>query len=479
MTNPAFLRTFRYRAAVFFCGVLFVSFLCHAEEPSLKRVVFIAPVEVPKDLVNEENQALLTNVVREAYLNSGKNVVVSVDDANVRKQVQKFNESCTSVEECILKQADAKAAEQYVRTQVLCPSTSSCVLTMTLKDINQNTVIKTESIKTEKGDVEFFANRLKTLCFAMLTEKTAAVGRGRMRAIIVRTNPPGAEVEIDNDPVGKTPWTGNVSVGQHTLLLIPGSSKFASFSESIAVFDGGAAIVFDRTLAVNTAQVQLEVKPAGALVLLDGQPFSRTEFRLPLQESKIATVSFQGFATKTVKIGPYEEARKYIEKVELAALPAEVRIVTNPPEVTVFLDGKEMGTSGLKGWRHELLHGQHQFKFSKIGFRSATETFIFGPGEKFTRTEPPVWATIESDPSGAKIFIDNREKSTPFKEQLPPGTYKISLEKNGYHALSKEIQIRRESDFFERVNLEPVIPKKKYSLLSLPLIFIVPEFGYT
>ncbi|MGK5087890.1 PEGA domain-containing protein [Bdellovibrionota bacterium FG-2] len=457
-----------------FCRSLFTLLVCGtvlAADPSIKKILFIAPVEVSKGVVEGEILTLLTNAVREAYQNSGKYILVSMDDANIRAQVSKYNQACSSVEECIVKEAEKKAADLYLRTAVICPENQDCNLTMILKDHNQNVVVRTESLTTPKRDAISLIEKVKNLSLTMLTDKVSAVGSGRMRTVTIRSNPSGAELFIDNDSVGKTPWTGEIAIGQHPMSISPTVRKFAPIAETLEVFPGKGAIEIDRNLVTNFATVLLEIIPPQANLVLDGKEFSKKELRIPLQEQRTLQVSFKGYENSSFKLGPYEEPRNYPEKLELQALPGDLLLITNPPGVAVIIDDlPEQKTDGKGHLRLRPERGKHRFALKKDGYQTTIEEIVIEPGETIARTytlapgNRDVSVSIKSNPSGADVEIDGKlVSSTPFDRKMQPGNYKIVLTKDGYNSETETISVEPERNFAKHFTLRTPSPPEPFT----------------
>jgi len=71
------------------------------------------------------------------------------------------------------------------------------------------------------------------------------------------------------------------------------------------------------------------------------------------------------------------------------------------------------------------------------------------------RIERDQLLTIESDPVGARVFLDDREKgvvgTTPFRNYLRPGPHAVWVELDGYEPIRQDIEVQRKEPF--RMNI--------------------------
>ncbi|MGI5828229.1 MAG: PEGA domain-containing protein [Patescibacteria group bacterium] len=96
----------------------------------------------------------------------------------------------------------------------------------------------------------------------------------------------------------------------------------------------------------------------------------------------------------------------------------------------------------------------------------ATGTFIairWAQGYRFNMSKKVIEGTgllvANSEPKGASVFIDDKLRSaTDDTLHLPPGQYKIRLEKEGYHTWEKTLQVEKELVTQTNAKLFPAVP---------------------
>ena len=131
--------------------------------------------------------------------------------------------------------------------------------------------------------------------------------------------------------------------------------------------------------------------------------------------------------------------------VALAALPylrpppsAALRIECDPPGATVFVDGRNRGAAPL---RIEGLEAGRSYsvRASAAGRKDDDQLISAAVGESMVRlklAELRGHVTVESDPPGAKLFLDGKEHQqapAPTRLDLAPGrSGEVRLEKDGF-----------------------------------------------
>ena len=127
-----------------------------------------------------------------------------------------------------------------------------------------------------------------------------------------------------------------------------------------------------------------------------------------------------------------------------------VIIVTNPSDARITVDGK----NAQSGKAIKLTKGQHRLLITKKGYRTINRAITVDEDHalfNFTLKEVDlVPVTINSNPVGAKIFLDGMEKGVTSKAMnLFPGSYQLKLTLNGYVPLEQTITVKenQKNDF--------------------------------
>jgi type IV secretory pathway protease TraF len=245
---------------------------------------------------------------------------------------------------------------------------------------------------------------------AALTLRAPAPTTG---ALSVETDPPGAEVRIDNAVRGTTPLTLNLAEGRYSLLVQRGSNSKQVNVEIAANATNSYHIEWaaNAPLAapLQTGSLSVLSDPPGSAVTVDGS--SRGQTPLTIRDLtagrhavlvKSSDTTYQRFveveagATASLVVGG-----------AASATPSWGWISLNTPfPVQVQEAGRVVGTSEIE--RIMLPQGSHELDFvaAQFGFRQTAEVRISaGRGAPVSLTIPRVAMNINALP-WAEVFID-------------------------------------------------------------------------
>jgi len=199
-------------------------------------------------------------------------------------------------------------------------------------------------------------------------------------AIRVITRPAGADVSLDNKPMGKTPITiPNLSPGEYQLAIT--KDGYNNLVKKIIV-NAGETKEINEILAVLTGEADITSNPSGANLWLDGKYLGKTPKQLPAltigkHQIKLTLVNYKDY------IGEFTvEGNKRISvPIELTGLPGNIIISSTPDGADVYIDGKKVGVAPYNG---PLPPGNHQVRVSMNGYQSAEETVTIEPNKPKT-----------------------------------------------------------------------------------------------
>ena len=117
---------------------------------------------------------------------------------------------------------------------------------------------------------------------AAIMELFEKVRQGMIGTLEVRSTPPGAAVLLDGKPAGKTPYSGKLPVGKHTVVLQSADGLDRHQAEVVVAV--GQSHTVEGKLAFVGARVNITTTPPGASVLLDGKQIGTT----PLSGTRVA-----------------------------------------------------------------------------------------------------------------------------------------------------------------------------------------------
>lgn len=249
--------------------------------------------------------------------------------------------------------------------------------------------------------------------------------------LVINSTPPGADVIINGQKVGVTPYgiaePKDLSITlklegykEHVLSLSKDSWPVAlpaeKLEEEVVVSDNSG-----RTITVLSV-------PPGATVLFDGQDFgvAPTRFTVP-PDSKPHQLELrlQGYAVLKQTIDQSTPDKLNVQ-MQVAAAPGYIKYVGQIP-VTIFVDGKaERGNS------IEAEPGTHTVSIRSRGgaFISKRQDVEVKSGDTSIISQPAMGTlSVRANPSNCKIFIDGEFIDFPPITNLPvqSGTHAVTF----------------------------------------------------
>lgn len=148
------------------------------------------------------------------------------------------------------------------------------------------------------------------------------------------------------------------------------------------------------------------------------------------------------------------EIKKGKETILIANLERKIggiKIETDPPQATVFIDGKNYGTTPLEIYDLEV--GKHELVITKEGYKSITKEVLISDeileiSEILEKGVGKIY--INSNPKGATVIIDGKEVGkTPIEiEEISLGRHFLTLKALGYEELTKTIDVTENLNTF-------------------------------
>lgn len=233
---------------------------------------------------------------------------------------------------------------------------------------------------------------------------------------------------------------------------------------------------------VGTGSLTIITKPeSDAIVKLNGIVVSRqTPYVNDLLNagSYEITVSKEKYKTETRNIVLKNGAKEVVE-IELVYDMANITIkVDNDAEV--YIDGymRRKGT-----WVGDLSSGTHEIECRKLYHNPTKRTInvIAGRKETFTLRPTPIYGNLEinTEPSGATVFIDNKNYGqTPLVlNNIIIGTHELVIEKSGYSTLEKTIVLEQSSKLSVNEKLPIGISNRTFTVDGVSFEMVAVEGG--
>ncbi len=273
--------------------------------------------------------------------------------------------------------------------------------------------------------------------------------------LLLRTNPAGAEVRYNGSSLGTTPLLASMlNVGENYALdlVLTGYRN-----KRIEVrLDTRAPVVRDEELYLDSGVVKCTTEPSGATVFVNGEDRGVTPLSIDRVPKGLATIVFRhdGYKDETREIRLSAGESRNL-KVKLTALPASLKVVSNPEGARVFVDESYQGKTPLKV--SPLAPGFHKVKLELAGYATAVRVVDAKNGADITET-------VELDstlgvlqvvtiPGGTKISIDGRVAGTTkvrpgakrsdvlLLNDVPAGEHSLVAHLDGYQDVTKKVNV--------------------------------------
>jgi hypothetical protein len=262
--------------------------------------------------------------------------------------------------------------------------------------------------------------------------------------LIIDSDPAGADVFINNQAVGKTPFQNELPVGKYTWRVQ--KDLYINDAGVLELVSGGEKHKVFVTLKRNSGSIDVNSSPeSGALVKING---ISTGQKTPCKLTDIPT----GEQTISVSLDMYEpESQRFVLNAgetkqlnfQLKPTFAAVTVETDN-QAEIYINGS-FKSSGR--WSGRLLQGVYTFEARKEKHSPASERKALVVGDTLTiRLLPqPRYGMLKiiSNPIDANIFVDGKlvgQTPLTLKNQLI-GEYKVELSKPGFPSKSEKVTI--------------------------------------
>jgi len=329
-----------------------------------------------------------------------------------------------------------------------------------------------------------------------LHKVNSRVATPQVGQLLVAANVSGAQISVDgrSDPIWVTPYTiSDLSVGSHQVVV--SKEGYDDYRQSVTIEPGKPFTVnaslparaepspqtpaMEAAVAKVTPSKKESVPPgavtrigqllvtanvSGARISVDGAsepnwitPYSST-IDLPTGTYQVV-VSKEGYedSQRSVTI---EAGKTSKVNVPLSVGSGEVMIVTTPPGLEVFIDGKSIGLSPA---HTAVVAGSHSYSVTrpgetpyegtvnvKSGAMPVIRVSMNRPGEGTTGI-----VSVNTIPPGATVVADGKPAGgpTPTSFRLTAGPHTLIISLSGHRSVERVIEVRIGEPLEERVDM--------------------------
>ncbi|MFM2152589.1 MAG: hypothetical protein RL199_1024, partial [Pseudomonadota bacterium] len=279
----------------------------------------------------------------------------------------------------------------------------------------------------------------------------------------VETMPSDAVIVIDDQPMGRSPGTFELSPGPHvvkarlnwyreavTNVVLEAGVPFAKSIELVADFGKLEATAAQKGVALSLDDAAIGV----ADPVLRRSPVTPGDYRLraslPEHHDYETTIRVRANETTTVKIPA------------LRSSIGTLSITTTPPGARVEIDGQDRGRTPVTLER--LVGGTHELRVVKDGFLAIEQPVEVLEGEtrplSLTLESRFAKLTVTSTPVNGTVFIDDRKVGTsPLTVEVDEGDRQVRVEADArsYKAWEGRVTAVRKLQASAKAELTPVL----------------------
>ena len=256
--------------------------------------------------------------------------------------------------------------------------------------------------------------RVEAERFLPFTDIVDVTGLDKFERLHVQLTPRWAEVEVRSEPPGALIYSGDNEVGvtPATIQLLEGTHDLTVSKDGYSAWDGN--VVAEPNVGQTLPMIRLQ--PADARLLVNTIPRGanvtvngRYRGQSPLTLSLTPDVDYQigmskagyGVTSRSLRL---ESAASESITVDLSARVGTVTLNVEPPDATVYVDGRARGTGKTIV---RLSSAPHRIEVKRQGFRDWSTTITPRPGYPQTVT-----ATLRSLVAIARDSVARTEQTS-------------------------------------------------------------------
>jgi len=261
-------------------------------------------------------------------------------------------------------------------------------------------------------------------------------------SILVDSDPTGADVFLDSVSLGiQTPARlDDIPPGYHVIRFEKGELE----GEKAVTLQPNVISLIVVPLAIRKSLLMITSEPAGAEVLIDGQPRGRTPYQFEAEGSRTYKIGIRS-------IGYLPEDREVaLSRTGATTLDValrrygELRVESNPSEAEIYVDGEFQGRTPQD---LRLSDGSHTLVLRRVGSRDYTQQVLVEAGKPADLVAELVQdqgeLTVLGLPDGAAVTLDGNPLGTApiTRVTAPAGPHWLHYSADGLEPLRKPIWI--------------------------------------
>lgn len=284
--------------------------------------------------------------------------------------------------------------------------------------------------------------------------------------ILITTNPAGAEVFLNDQQVGISPYQGRNVAGNYQLRV-----KHPFYYDHIGQFElreGETVTLPAINLKPRFGYFQVESSPQGAEVWVDG----KLEGTTPLTRKQIGS----GQHKLSIRLSDYHEHNETFTindgeaktfNIKLKEAFGSLIINSDPTDASLFIDGKEVGKTPFSLQRFP--SGNYELRLVKdlhVDTRDRIEVKDAEKSEKFI-VLPKNYGMLTVTAGGSEIFLDGKAIGFGnYSTNLPAGSYTLKASRDKHRDDERMVFITNGQA--HEITLSPVAIMGALSITTMP-----------
>lgn len=228
--------------------------------------------------------------------------------------------------------------------------------------------------------------------------------------------------------------------------------------------------------------IRVESNPTGGKCYLDGNYKGKTPLTIPdvPPGSHTIKITKSGYVKWTKTVTVYSNEIRSVS-AKLQKVPGSIKITSIPSEADCYLDGIYAGVTPLI--ISDVSPGSHIIMLKKDNYHDWRDSVYVSAGEtssafvNVTLEEKPGTIYVESDPSGAEIYLGgNYIGKTPVTVSVQSGSHTLTLKHFGYHEKTVYIDVYANESITQYVFMQKMFWRTWYFSPLVLVALMLPGF---
>ena len=445
----------------------------------------IAVADITSEGLSKIQRKQIFNTLESALVNLGAYEVTSRSEVDKILAEQKFQSMGCTDQQCAAEIGRLLNADFMLLSDILYEG-GEISITIKLVDVETAKIVtaisKYESIN-KIGDIfdkipnyllELYRNQNKDRRTpTSTTQQTEKAGIGKL---IVRSDPIGAKVILDNQDLGLTPIEKDLEAGKHRLILT--YEGYERFAKSVTVVADTTETV-EAELVPLTGDLSIITTPGNSDVFINDEYKGKSPLTLQYLEvgEYFIKITQTGYQDELTKVSVEWNLLNTIEK-KLIPLPGSVAFYSVPDGAEVLIDNRSRGVTKSTGLVLDIPAGSHKISIKKKGYITETTEIDVKAGEttdlelslsklpEGVSEDPNMgWISLMGSPKKSQIVLKGKNYTSPLKyHELKKGTYRFKVSHNGYKSKNISFDIHAQKHAEYKFNLNPIDRKRAKKL---------------